>query len=126
MSQDVIADALNAIRNAKKARKEVVRLGRTSKMLVEIFKIMKNKGAIKKYKIDAENRYIEVTLGDFFECRVVKPRYSVKKDQVDRYRRRYLPARGIGTVVISTNRGLMTHKEAEQNGLGGSVVAYFY
>src|SRR3972149_717065 len=111
MSQDIIADALNAIRNAKKARKETLRINKVSKMLIEIFKIMKAKGAIKKYKIDAEDKFVEVTLGDFFECMVVKPRFSVKKDGLDKYIRRYLPARNMGTVIISTNKGLMTHEE---------------
>ena len=51
MSHDVVADALNMIRNAKKAKKEVVTLRRISNLLVEVLKIMKQDGAIKKYKI---------------------------------------------------------------------------
>ena len=72
MSQDTLADALNSIRNAKKARKESVRIERVSKLLIEVLKIMKQKGAVKKYKIDTKGKFVEVTLGEFFECKVVK------------------------------------------------------
>ena len=126
MSQDILADAMNGIRNAKRARKESVKIERASKLLVEVLKIMKLKGAIKKYKIDAKGRAVEVSLGEFSECRVVKPRFSVKNDQIEKYRRRYLPARNVGTVIISTGKGLMTHEEAVEKGRGGSLIAYFY
>ena len=45
---------------------------------------------------------------------------------MDKYIRRYLPARNIGTVIISTNKGMMTHKEAAEEKIGGCVIAYFY
>jgi small subunit ribosomal protein S8 len=126
MAQDVVSDALNMIRNTKKARKETVKIMRISNLLVEILKIMKQKGAIKKYKIDPKDKSIEATLGEFTECRAVKPRFSCDRTQIERYRRRYLPSRDIGTVIISTNKGLMTHEEAEEEKTGGSLIAYFY
>ncbi len=55
MSQDIVADALNMMKNVKKARKETVKINRISKLLIEILKIMKQKGAVKKYKIDLKN-----------------------------------------------------------------------
>ena len=126
MSQDVIADAMNMMRNAKRANKEVVDIKRVSKLLIEILKIMKQKGAVKKYKIDSKGKTIEVTLGDFFDCKAIKPRFTVKVDQIEKYRRRYLPARSIGTVVVTTNKGLMSHEEAQEKNIGGSLIAYFY
>jgi small subunit ribosomal protein S8 len=126
MSQDIVADGLNMIRNAKKAGKENIEIKRSSKLLVEILKIMKQEGAIKKYKINTKDKSIELTLGDFFECKAIKPRFTVKKDQVEKYRRRYLPARNIGIIIITTNKGLVTHEEALKDGLGGSLLAYFY
>lgn len=126
MSHDVVADALNMIRNAKKARKESVRINRSSNLLIEILKIMKHKGAIKKYKINTKEKYVEVTIGDLYECKAIKPRFTVNKDQIEKYRRRYLPSRNIGTVIISTNKGLMTHEDAMKEGIGGCLIAYFY
>jgi len=126
MSQDIVADALNMIRNAKMARKNAVKIKRISNLLIEILKIMKQRDAIKKYKINSKNKSMEVSVGDLVNCKAIKPRFSVDKTQIEKYRRRYLPARDIGTVIISTNKGLMTHEEAQEKGIGGSLVAYFY
>ena len=126
MSQDIVADALNMIRNAKKARKESIVIMKMSNLLIEILKIMKQKNAIKKYKINPKEKSVEISLGEVSECKAIKPRFTVQKDEIEKYKRRYLPARGIGTVIVSTNKGLMTHEEAEEEGIGGSLVAYFY
>ena len=126
MSQDIVADALNMIRNAKKARKEIIEIKKISDLLIEILKIMKQKGAVKKYKIDAKERSIEVTIGDLSECKAIKPRFTVNKDQVEKYVRRYLPARNLGTMIVSTNKGLMTHEEVQEEKTGGCLIAFFY
>ena len=126
MSQDTVADALNMIKNAKKARKESVKINRISNLLIEILKIMKQKGAIKRYKIDIKKKALEIDLGDLSECKAIKPRFSVDKIQIEKYRRRFLPARNLGTMIISTNKGLMTHEEAADENIGGSLIAYFY
>jgi len=126
MSHDIVADALNMMKNAKKAKKEVVKLQRISNLLIEVLKIMKQKGAIKRYKINAIEKSIEIVLGDLSECKSIKPRFSVDKTAIEKYRRRYLPSRNLGTVIISTNKGLMTHEEAQEEEIGGSLIAYFY
>jgi small subunit ribosomal protein S8 len=126
MSQDIVADALNMIRNAKKARKESIVVMKMSNLLIEILKIMKQKNAIKKYKINPKEKSVEISLGEVSECKAIKPRFTVQKGEIEKYKRRYLPARGIGTIIVSTDKGLMTHEEAEEEGTGGSLIAYFY
>ena len=126
MSQDVVSDALNMMRNAKKVGKTEVKIGKISNLLIEVLKIMKQKEAIKKYKINIQNKSVEVTLGEFSECKAIKPRFTADKSQIEEYRRRFLPARNMGTIIISTNKGLLTHEEATEEGIGGSLIAYFY
>lgn len=126
MSHDVVADALNMIKNAKKAKKENIEIKRISNLLIEILKIMKQEKAIVKYKINPKDKSITLTIGDISECKAVKPRLSCDKDQIEKYRRRYLPARNLGTLIVSTNKGLMTHEEAQKEGIGGCLIAYFY
>ncbi|MFH0712157.1 MAG: 30S ribosomal protein S8 [archaeon] len=123
MSHDVVADGLNQIMNAKAVEKGEVVIRRGSKVLVKLFKMMKELGHI-DYKI--EDGDIIVRILKLNECRAVKPRYFVGVDGIDRYLRRFLPSRNFGTLVISTNKGLITHKEALKLNIGGSVVAYFY
>jgi|TARA_Y100000310_G_scaffold104891_1_gene103214 small subunit ribosomal protein S8 len=126
MSQDIIADAMNMINNAKKANKENAKVKRISNLLIEILKIMKYKNAIKKYKIDVKEKSVSITVGELLNCKAIKPRFTVNKDQIEKYRRRYLPSRNMGTIIVSTNKGLMTHEDALEEGIGGSLIAYFY
>ncbi|MBT4258096.1 30S ribosomal protein S8 [archaeon] len=126
MSHDITADALNMIKNANNAKKEIVKINRISNLLIEVLKIMKQKNAIKKYKINSEEKTIEVTIGQLFDCKSIKPRFTVKKEDIEKYRRRYLPSRNFGTVLVSTNKGLMTHEEAQEEKIGGSLIAYFF
>lgn len=126
MAHDIVADALNMMKNASKAGKAEVKINRISNLLIEVLKIMKQKNAIKKYKIDSKEKFIEVTVGDLMGCKAIKPRFTVKVEQIEKYRRRYLPARGMGTVILSTNKGLITHEEAVENKIGGCLIAYFY
>ena len=126
MSQDIIADAMNMISNAKKANKENAKVKRISNLLIEILKIMKYKNAIKKYKIDVKEKSVSITVGELLNCKAIKPRFTVNKDQIEKYRRRYLPSRNMGTIIVSTNKGLMTHEDALEEGIGGSLIAYFY
>lgn len=125
MSQDIVADALNQIMNAKKAGKHSVTLIKHSKFLVSVLAIGKIKDYIKSYRV--EGREMVVELGHKLNfCKAVKPRYLVKANEIEKYMRRYLPARGMGFLLISTSEGLMTHQTAMEKNLGGSVIAYFY
>ena len=126
MSHDVVADGLNMIKNANRAGKKNIEIKKISNLLIEILKIMKHKDFIKKYKINSKEKTVEVTIGDLTECKAIKPRFSADKSQIEKYRRRYLPSRNTGTMIISTNKGLMTHEEAMEGGIGGSLIAYFY
>ena len=56
MSHDIVADALNMMKNAKKAKKSFVKTKIVSNLLIEVLKIMKQEGAIKKYKIDSKDK----------------------------------------------------------------------
>lgn len=125
MSQDIVADGLNMIRNAKRAGKNSLKIKRISNLLVETLKIMKQKGAVARYKIN-KDKILDVVIGDLIECCAVKPRFTCKINDIEKYRRRYLPAREVGTLIISTNKGLLTHEEAQEENIGGCVVAYFY
>lgn len=126
MSHDIVADALNMIRNAKRAKKEVIKVKIISNLLIEVLKIMKQAGAVKKYKISSKDGSVEITIGDLTDCKSIKPRFSCDKTQIEKYRRRYLPARNLGVMILSTNKGLMTHEEAQREQVGGCLIAYFY
>jgi len=123
MSQDIIADALNQIMNAKKARKTELVLQKHSKLLRNILDIAKKAGYL-DYEVDG--REIKVKIKDLNEIMSIKPRYTVSIKKINHYVRRFLPAKDFGFVIISTNQGLMRHEEAEEKNLGGCLIAYMF
>ena len=124
MSHDIISDALNNIMNAKRVNKKLVVVKRSSKLLIKVLEMAKSEYYIKDYKKTKDG--LEITFGEFNKCSSIKPRYNIKKDQIEEHMKQYLPARGIGMIIISTSKGLMTHGEAIEKNMGGSLIAYFY
>jgi ribosomal protein S8 len=125
MSQDIVADGLNQVMNAKRVEKRELVIKRHSKVLLSLFEMMKVRGHI-DYEADNESKTVTVKILKLNECRAVKPRYFVGVGDIDKYLRRFLPSRNFGTLVISTNKGMLDQKEAVKGNLGGSVLAYFY
>jgi small subunit ribosomal protein S8 len=124
MSQDIVADTLNQIMNAKRAGKADIVTTHNSKFLISVLALGKLKGYLKSYKADGSKVWIQ--LGKLNGCQAIKPRYTVTSDQIEKYMKRYLPAKGIGTLFISTSQGLMTHQTALEKNIGGSLIAYMY
>ncbi len=125
--RDWLSATLNDFMNCKKAGKKETVIMPVSKLIVNVLKILQKHEYVKEYKIE-EGKFqrIIVSLGRINNCKAVKPRFYVKKDEFEKYIQRYLPARDFGILIISTSKGLMTHKEAMEMGIGGSVIAYCY
>ena len=123
MSQDIISDTLNQIMNAKRARKSSIIIKRHSNLLVSVLEIAKKHNYIESYKINGREMEIKFGLNN---CRAIKPRFTVGAKDLDKYVRRYLPARNFGIIIVSTSKGLMIHEEALEKNIGGSLLAYFY
>lgn len=126
MSHDVVSDALNKIMNAKRAKKQEISVSHYSKVLLNVLKIAKDKDYIKSYSIEDKDKTLKIVTGKLNECGAIKPRFDVQTKDIEVYIRRYLPARGIGIMIISTSYGLLTHQEAIEKNIGGSLIAYFY
>ncbi len=124
MGQDIVADGLNCIMNAKISGKTKVVLKHNSKLLMNVLAIGKLKGYIASYQNTPEGFVVE--FGNLHACKAVKPRYVAKVQDIEKYVRRYLPSRNMGIVILSTSSGLMTHQTALEKRIGGGVVAYFY
>ena len=123
MSQDIVADALNQIMNIKKAKKTEVLIKKKSKFLINVLELMKKLGYV-DYKVDGRELIIEIK--NLNQCNSIKPRFNVSVDKIDKYVRRYLPARDFGFILISTSQGLLTHDEAFEKKIGGSLIAYVF
>lgn len=124
---DLIADQLTIVRNAVRSKKKTALL-RKSGVLEGIMAIAKREGFIDNYKVMEDNKqglikvYLKytdegVSAIEFIE-RVSTPgrRHYVPADKVTKVRG------GIGTAIYSTNKGLMTEKEAMSHKIGGELI----
>ncbi len=129
MSKKSVANALATIKNAIiGGKKEVIIKGQYSKLLVNILEIMKREGYLEDFKVLSSEKggEIKVILGDHInECKAIMPRFFVKKNEYLEEEKRYLPAVNTGIIIVSTSKGLMTHREAKGK-YGGALIAYVY
>ena len=123
MSQNIIADTLNQIMNAKKARKTEVVVNKHSKLLKKILDIAKQDGYL-DYSIEGTKLTIKII--KLNEIKSINPRYTFSMNKLNRYIERFLPAKNFGFVIVSTNQGLMKHTEAKEKNLGGCLIAYVF
>ncbi|MFH1638269.1 MAG: 30S ribosomal protein S8 [Candidatus Woesearchaeota archaeon] len=126
---DTLAAALSALLNSDRLGKEKCNLAPASKMLKKVIEIMKGQGYIGNYEIilDGKGGIISVELsGRLNKCGVIKPRFSVTKNGYEKFEKRYLPAKDFGQLIVSTQKGVMMHTEAIEQGLGGKLIAYVY
>lgn len=127
---DPIADMLTRIRNAITAKKETVEIP-ASNMKKAIAEILLSEGYVKDVKIveDGYNGKIVLTL-----------KYSDKKSVINGLQRASKPGLrayagvenmpkvlgGLGTVILSTNKGILTGKQAKAANVGGEVLCYVW
>ena len=132
MTSDPIADMLTRIRNANTAKHDTVDVP-CSKMKVSIAEILLKEGYIKKFDmIDVDGiSMIHITLkygADKNEKiisglkRISKPglRVYASKEELPRV------LGGLGIAIVSTNKGVMTDKEARKENVGGEVLAFVW
>jgi small subunit ribosomal protein S8 len=126
---DPLTDALTAIRNSENTLKKKCTIKPASKLLGETLRVMQENNYINQYEYiqDGREGLYKINLaGKINTCKTIKPRYAVKKDDYEKYEKRYLPAKDIGILLVSTPKGLLTHKQAKKSKTGGRLIAYIY
>ena len=125
---DPLSNALSHILNCEKSGKKECTIKPSSILIKKVLQIMKDNnyiGEFKEYK--GRGDYIKINLlGRINKCGVIKPRFSIKKNEMEKYEKRYLPAKDFGVIIISTNKGLITHYQSKEKGMGGRLISYFY
>lgn len=126
---DPLADALSNLKNHERNGSLECVISPASKLTGKVLKLMQDHGYIGEFEFveDGKGGKFKVKLlGKINDCGVVKPRYPVGKQEFEKFEKRFLPASGFGLLIVSTSEGLMTHREAEEKGHGGRLVAYVY
>jgi small subunit ribosomal protein S8 len=131
LQTDPIADMLARIRNANKALHEEVRMP-TSRMKESIARILAEEGYVHDFRIEK---------GESFDTLVIKLKFGRNRERViTGLRRVSRPGRrvyarndrlprvlgGMGTAILSTSKGLVTSRRAQEEGIGGEVVCFVW
>jgi len=128
---DPIADMLTRIRNAVLVKKKDVSMP-SSRLKVEIAKILKEEGYIKNFKVIDDNKQGNLTLTLKYTednrsvisglQKVSKPgcRIYCKSDSIPKV------LDGLGITIVSTSRGVVSGKKCEEKGIGGEVLCYIW
>ena len=129
---DPIADMLTRIRNANTAKHDTVEIP-ASKMKLAIAEILLNEGYIKGYDLvqDGVKENIRITLkyGKDKNEKVISGLKRISKPGLRVYAdSQNLPKvlGGLGTAIVSTNKGVITDKEARKQSVGGEVIAFIW
>ena len=131
-TNDPIADMLTRIRNANTAKHDTVDVP-ASKMKIAIANILVDEGYIAKYDLveDGNFKTIRITL-KYGKDKNEKIIYGLKRISKPGLRvyasKEELPKvlGGLGIAIISTNKGVITDKEARAQGVGGEVLAFVW
>lgn len=130
MITDPIADYLTRIRNAIKAKHNIVEIP-SSKMKKAITEILYEKGYILNYKYERKNNFEFIKIALKYDPSS-KTSAITKLTKISRPGlRKYADAKsiprvnnGLGIAIISTSKGMLTDKEAKKENVGGEVICY--
>ena len=129
---DPIADMLTRIRNANTAKHDTVDVP-ASKMKIAIADILLDEGYIAKYDIveDGNFKTIHITLkyGADKNEKVISGLKRISKPGLRVYANSEEMPKvlgGLGTAIVSTNKGVITDKEARKIGVGGEVLCFVW
>ena len=128
MSIDHLSDALNSIKVHEMVGKQQCKV-KATKMIKSVLEIFKSTDYIKEYNTIEEKgvKYYLIQLdGRINNCGTIKPRFPVKKQDWAKTEQKYIPAIGIGTLIVSTSKGIMTNGAAQEARIGGRLLAYVY
>jgi small subunit ribosomal protein S8 len=128
MQHDVLADMFVVIKNAEGIGKRSC-IVPSSKMIKEILKIMQKNKYIGSFEFieDGKSGKFKVELsGRINNCGVIRPRFEVKSNEFIRWEKRFLPSVKIGLMFITTSKGVLDHRQAKKENIGGGLLGFIY
>ncbi len=125
---DLLANAINTIRTSEMVGKDTCIVPDT-KLIKTVLDVMQSNGYIDSYEAFKDNNApkLTVTLAKKInKIGVIRPRFAVRLEELQKYETRYIPSKDFGILIISTPKGIMTNRSAKENKTGGRLLAYVY
>ena len=126
---NILANLFTTLYNSEVRRKKECIVVPSSRFSSEVLRVMQRYRYIGEFEQVDDNRLGKFRiqlLAKINGCGIVTPRYSVKKDGYLKWESQFLPAYNMGILLVSTSNGIMSHHEAQEKGLGGSLIGYVY
>lgn len=126
---DTVSNGLTAILNNEARNKRECVISPASKLLGRVLRIMQLNGYIGEFEFIDDGRsgkFKVQLLGRINKCGAIRPRFSVGIDEIEEWEKKFLPSRDVGILVISTPKGVISHKEAKEKRVGGKLIAFVY
>jgi small subunit ribosomal protein S8 len=126
---DTLANGLITIMNNELRNKRECVISPASKLLGRVLRIMQLNGYIGEFEFVDDGRsgkFKVQLLGRINNCGAIKPRFAVKVDEFEEWEKKFLPSRDVGLLIISTPKGVLSHREAKEKRLGGRLTAFVY
>lgn len=127
-----LANALITIYNNEMRRNKQAIIYPASKLIINVLRVMQKEGYIGEFEYIDDGRWGKIVvqlMGRINKCGAITPRFPLKyRDMINlpQYIRKYLPSKEIGVIIVSTSKGVMTHREAAAQKLGGVALGYVY
>jgi small subunit ribosomal protein S8 len=126
---DTLANGLTTVINNEMRNKRECIISPASKLLGRILRIIQLNGYIGEFEFIDDGRsgkFKVQLLGRINKCGAIKPRFSVRMDEFEEWEKKFLPSREVGMLIVSTSKGVLSHKEAMEKRMGGRLLAFVY
>jgi small subunit ribosomal protein S8 len=126
---DPLSNALSTIVNNELRNRRECLITPASKQIGQVLRTIQKNGYIGEFEFVEDGRFGKFKvqlLGRINKCGSVRPRFNAKVNELEKFEKRYLPSKDFGIMIVSTSRGVLSHKEAKKKGLGGQLLAYVY
>ena len=128
-SNNILANLFTTLFNTEDRRKDNCIVVPTSKLGIEVLNTLKKEGYIGEFEHVDDKRggkFKIKLLAKISKCGAITPRFKVKKDEYGIWERQFLPSYDRGMLLVTTNQGVMSHKEAVDKNIGGFLIGYVY
>jgi len=126
---NILANLFSSLQNAEMRNKKECVIIPASTLASEVLRVLQKRRYIGEFEFidDGVGGKLRVQLlGRINKCGAISPRFPVSSLKLVEWEHRYLPAVGVGTLIVSTSQGVMSHVEAQEKKIGGRLVGYVY
>jgi small subunit ribosomal protein S8 len=126
---NVLSNLFASLQNAEMRNKKECMVIPASSLASDVLKVLQKRRYVGEFEFidDGVGGKLRIQLlGRINKCGVISPRFPVRSTQLVDWEHRYLPAIGVGTLIVSTPKGVMSHVEAQEKRLGGRLMGFVY